>query len=163
MRQADRLRAVPCFLVASAIVCLASVGSSSLADDEHPISLHSIDVRTGSASAEPSSALVHPTGRIERGIVSVGDEVEIIGLRPTAKTVVTGVEMFRKGLNQGEAGDNIGALLRDTAREDPERGQVLAKPGSITPHMKFKAEAYILTKDEGGRHIPFFSNYRSQF
>jgi elongation factor Tu len=103
------------------------------------------------------------TGRIERGIVKVGDEVEIIGLRPTTKTVVTGVEMFRKLLDQGEAGDNIGALLRGTKREEVERGQVLAKPGSITPHTKFKAEAYILTKEEGGRHTPFFSNYRPQF
>jgi elongation factor Tu len=103
------------------------------------------------------------TGRIERGIVKVGDEVEIVGLRPTSKTVVTGVEMFRKLLDQGEAGDNIGALLRGTKREEVERGQVLAKPGSITPHTKFKAEAYILTKEEGGRHTPFFSNYRPQF
>ena len=103
------------------------------------------------------------TGRIERGIVKVGDEVEIVGLRPTAKTVVTGVEMFRKLLDQGEAGDNIGALLRGTKREEVERGQVLAKPGSITPHTKFKAEAYILTKEEGGRHTPFFTNYRPQF
>ncbi|MBX6324273.1 MAG: elongation factor Tu [Rhodospirillaceae bacterium] len=103
------------------------------------------------------------TGRIERGVVKVGDEVEIVGLRPTTKTVVTGVEMFRKLLDQGEAGDNIGALLRGTKREEVERGQVLAKPGSITPHTKFKAEAYILTKEEGGRHTPFFSNYRPQF
>jgi len=103
------------------------------------------------------------TGRIERGIIKVGEEVEIIGLRPTQKTVVTGVEMFRKLLDQGEAGDNIGALLRGTKREEVERGQVLAKPGSITPHTKFKAEAYILTKEEGGRHTPFFSNYRPQF
>jgi elongation factor Tu len=103
------------------------------------------------------------TGRIERGIIKVGEEVEIIGLRPTTKTVVTGVEMFRKLLDQGEAGDNIGALLRGTKREEVERGQVLAKPGSITPHTKFKAEAYILTKEEGGRHTPFFSNYRPQF
>jgi elongation factor Tu len=103
------------------------------------------------------------TGRIERGIVKVGDEVEIIGLRPTTKTVVTGVEMFRKLLDSGEAGDNIGALLRGTKREEVERGQVLAKPGSITPHTKFKAEAYVLTKEEGGRHTPFFSNYRPQF
>src|ERR1700752_3365924 len=102
-------------------------------------------------------------GRIERGIVKVGDEVEIIGLRPTTKTVVTGVEMFRKLLDSGEAGDNIGALLRGTKREDVEGGQVLAKPGSITPHTKFRAEAYILTKEEGGRHTPFFSNYRPQF
>jgi elongation factor Tu len=103
------------------------------------------------------------TGRIERGIIKVGEEIEIIGLRPTVKTVVTGVEMFRKLLDQGEAGDNIGALLRGTKREEVERGQVLAKPGSITPHTKFKAEAYVLTKEEGGRHTPFFSNYRPQF
>jgi elongation factor Tu len=103
------------------------------------------------------------TGRIERGIVKVGEEVEIIGLRPTTKTVVTGVEMFRKLLDQGEAGDNIGALLRGVDRTGVERGQVLAKPGSITPHKKFKAEAYILTKEEGGRHTPFFTNYRPQF
>src|SRR5499426_1961359 len=100
------------------------------------------------------------TGRVERGIVKVGEEVEIVGLKATTKTVVTGVEMFRKLLDQGEAGDNIGALLRGTKREEVERGQVLAKPGSITPHTKFKAEAYILTKEEGGRHTPFFSNYR---
>jgi elongation factor Tu len=103
------------------------------------------------------------TGRIERGIVKVGDEVEIVGLKATQKTVVTGVEMFRKLLDQGEAGDNIGALLRGTKREEVERGQVLAKPGSITPHTRFKAEAYILTKEEGGRHTPFFTNYRPQF
>ena len=103
------------------------------------------------------------TGRVERGIIKVGDEVEVVGLRPTLKTVVTGVEMFRKLLDQGQAGDNIGALLRGTKREEVERGQVLAKPGSITPHTKFKAEAYILTKEEGGRHTPFFTNYRPQF
>jgi len=103
------------------------------------------------------------TGRVERGIVKVGEEVEIIGLRPTTKTVVTGVEMFRKLLDQGEAGDNIGCLLRGTKREEIERGQVLAAPGSITPHTKFKAEAYVLTKEEGGRHTPFFTNYRPQF
>ncbi|GAB4172121.1 MAG: elongation factor Tu [Thalassobaculales bacterium] len=103
------------------------------------------------------------TGRIERGVVKVGDEVEIVGLRNTAKTVVTGVEMFRKLLDAGEAGDNIGALLRGVGRDDVERGQVLAKPGTITPHTRFKAEAYILTKEEGGRHTPFFSNYRPQF
>jgi elongation factor Tu len=103
------------------------------------------------------------TGRVERGVIKVGEEVEIIGLRPTTKTVVTGVEMFRKLLDSGQAGDNIGALLRGTKREEVERGQVLAKPGSITPHTKFKAEAYILTKEEGGRHTPFFSNYRPQF
>ena len=103
------------------------------------------------------------TGRVERGIVKVGDEIEIVGIRETRKTVCTGVEMFRKLLDQGEAGDNIGALLRGIGREDVERGQVLAKPGSITPHTKFKAEAYILTKEEGGRHTPFFTNYRPQF
>ncbi len=103
------------------------------------------------------------TGRVERGIVKVGEEVEIVGLRATTKTVVTGVEMFRKLLDQGQAGDNIGALLRGTKREDVERGQVLCKPGSVKPHTKFKAEAYILTKDEGGRHTPFFTNYRPQF
>ena len=103
------------------------------------------------------------TGRVERGVVKVGEEVEIVGIRDTQKTTVTGVEMFRKLLDQGEAGDNIGALLRGVGREDVERGQVLAKPGSITPHTKFKAEAYILTKEEGGRHTPFFTNYRPQF
>ncbi|HVY14205.1 MAG TPA: elongation factor Tu [Rhodopila sp.] len=103
------------------------------------------------------------TGRVERGIVKVGEEVEIVGIKPTTKTTVTGVEMFRKLLDQGQAGDNIGALLRGTKREDVERGQVLAKPGTITPHTKFKAEAYILTKEEGGRHTPFFTNYRPQF
>jgi len=103
------------------------------------------------------------TGRVERGIVKVGDEVEIVGLRPTVKTIATGVEMFRKLLDQGEAGDNIGVLLRSTKREEVERGQVLAKPGSITPHTVFMAEAYVLTKEEGGRHTPFFGNYRPQF
>ncbi|KJV10069.1 elongation factor Tu, partial [Elstera litoralis] len=103
------------------------------------------------------------TGRVERGIVKVGEEVEIVGLKTTVKTTVTGVEMFRKLLDSGQAGDNIGALLRGTKREDVERGQVLAAPGSITPHTKFKAEAYILTKEEGGRHTPFFTNYRPQF
>ena len=103
------------------------------------------------------------TGRVERGIVKVGEEVEIVGIKATAKTTVTGVEMFRKLLDQGQAGDNIGALLRGVKREDIERGQVLAKPGSITPHTKFKAEAYVLTKEEGGRHTPFFNGYRPQF
>jgi elongation factor Tu len=103
------------------------------------------------------------TGRIERGRVKVGEEVEIVGLRPTVKTVCTGVEMFRKLLDEGEAGDNVGALLRGTKRDDVERGQVLAKPGSITPHTKFKAQVYILTKEEGGRHTPFFKGYRPQF
>jgi elongation factor Tu len=103
------------------------------------------------------------TGRVERGIVKVGDEVEIVGIKPTQKTTVTGVEMFRKLLDQGQAGDNIGALLRGIDREGVERGQVLCKPGSVTPHTNFKAEAYILTKEEGGRHTPFFTNYRPQF
>jgi elongation factor Tu len=103
------------------------------------------------------------TGRVERGVVKVGDEIEIVGLRPTAKTVCTGVEMFRKLLDQGEAGDNVGVLLRGTKREEVERGQVLCKPGSITPHTRFTAETYVLTKEEGGRHTPFFPNYRPQF
>ena len=103
------------------------------------------------------------TGRIERGVVNVGDDVGIIGIRETTKTVCTGVEMFRKLLDQGEAGDNVGVLLRGTKRDDVERGQVLAEPGTITPHTRFEAETYILTKDEGGRHTPFFSNYRPQF
>jgi elongation factor Tu len=103
------------------------------------------------------------TGRVERGIINVGDEVEIVGIKPTTKTTITGVEMFRKLLDRGEAGDNIGALLRGTKREEVERGQVLAKPGSITPHTEFKAEVYVLTKEEGGRHTPFFNNYRPQF
>jgi elongation factor Tu len=103
------------------------------------------------------------TGRIERGIVKVGEEIEVVGFKPTAKTVVTGVEMFRKLLDEGRAGDNIGALLRGLKREDIERGQVLCKPGSITPHKKFKAEVYVLKKEEGGRHTPFFQGYRPQF
>jgi elongation factor Tu len=103
------------------------------------------------------------TGRIERGKVKVGEEVDIVGLGPTKKTVVTGVEMFRKLLDEGLAGDNVGALLRGVEREDIQRGQVLAKPGSITPHTKFKAEVYVLTKEEGGRHTPFFKGYRPQF
>jgi elongation factor Tu len=103
------------------------------------------------------------TGRVERGIVKVGEEIEIVGIKPTVKTICTGVEMFRKLLDQGQAGDNIGALLRGTKREDVERGQVLAKPGSITPHTKFTAEIYVLSKDEGGRHTPFFNGYRPQF
>ena len=103
------------------------------------------------------------TGRVERGVIKVGDEVEIVGIKPTAKTTVTGVEMFRKLLDQGQAGDNIGCLLRGTKKEDVERGQVLAKPGTVTPHTKFKGEIYVLSKEEGGRHKPFFSNYRPQF
>jgi elongation factor Tu len=100
---------------------------------------------------------------VERGIVKVGDEIEIVGIRATQKTVCTGVEMFRKLLDQGQAGDNVGVLLRGTKREDVERGQVLAKPGSITPHTKFEAEVYVLSKEEGGRHTPFFNGYRPQF
>jgi elongation factor Tu len=103
------------------------------------------------------------TGRVERGIVKVGDELEIVGIKDTLKTTCTGVEMFRKLLDQGQAGDNVGVLLRGTKREEVERGQVLAKPGSITPHTKFECEVYVLSKDEGGRHTPFFSNYRPQF
>jgi elongation factor Tu len=103
------------------------------------------------------------TGRVERGVIKVGEEIEIVGLRPTQKTVCTGVEMFRKLLDQGQAGDNVGILLRGTKREEVERGQVLAKPGSITPHTKFTAEIYVLSKDEGGRHTPFFNGYRPQF
>ncbi len=103
------------------------------------------------------------TGRVERGVIKVGEDVEIVGIRPTMKTVCTGVEMFRKILDQGQAGDNIGVLLRGTKRDEVERGQVVAAPGSITPHTKFKAEAYVLTKEEGGRHTPFFNGYRPQF
>ena len=103
------------------------------------------------------------TGRVERGKVKVGEEIEIVGFRPTSKTVVTGVEMFRKLLDEGQAGDNVGLLLRGTGKDDVERGQVMAKPGTITPHTKFKAEAYVLTKEEGGRHTPFFNGYRPQF
>ena len=103
------------------------------------------------------------TGRVDRGIIRTGEEVEIIGIRPTFKTVCTGVEMFRKTLDEGRAGDDIGVLLRGTKREEVERGQVVAKPGSITPHTKFKAQVYVLTKEEGGRHTPFFSGYRPQF
>jgi elongation factor Tu len=103
------------------------------------------------------------TGRVERGVVKVGEEIEIVGIKPTVKTTCTGVEMFRKLLDQGQAGDNVGILLRGTKREDVERGQVLAKPGSITPHTHFTAEVYVLSKDEGGRHTPFFNNYRPQF
>jgi elongation factor Tu len=103
------------------------------------------------------------TGRVERGVVKVGEEIEIVGFKPTQKTVATGIEMFRKLLDEGRAGDNIGVLLRGTKREEVERGQVLAKPASITPHTKFNAEAYVLTKEEGGRHTPFFNGYRPQF
>jgi elongation factor Tu len=103
------------------------------------------------------------TGRVEQGVIKVGEEVEIVGLRPTQKTTVTGIEMFRKLLDQGEAGDNVGVLLRGTKREEVERGQVLAVPGTITPHTEFECQCYVLTKEEGGRHTPFFANYRPQF
>ncbi|RRJ27942.1 EF-Tu/IF-2/RF-3 family GTPase, partial [Pandoraea apista] len=103
------------------------------------------------------------TGRVESGVIKVGEEIEIVGLAPTVKTICTGVEMFRKLLDQGQAGDNVGILLRGTKREDVQRGQVLAKPGSITPHTDFTGEVYVLSKDEGGRHTPFFNNYRPQF
>jgi elongation factor Tu len=103
------------------------------------------------------------TGRVERGVINVGDDIEIVGIKDTSKTTCTGVEMFRKLLDRGEAGDNVGVLLRGVGREDVERGQVLCKPSSVTPHTKFEAEVYILTKDEGGRHTPFFGNYRPQF
>jgi len=103
------------------------------------------------------------TGRVERGVIKVGEEIEIVGIKPTMKTICTGVEMFRKLLDQGQAGDNVGVLLRGTKREEVERGQVLAKPGSITPHTHFTGEVYVLSKDEGGRHTPFFNNYRPQF
>jgi len=103
------------------------------------------------------------TGRVERGVIKVGEEVEIVGIHPTTKTICTGVEMFRKLLDEGQAGDNVGILLRGTKREEVERGQVLAKPGSITPHTKFECEVYVLSKDEGGRHTPFFNGYRPQF
>jgi len=103
------------------------------------------------------------TGRVERGIINVGDEIEIVGIKDTQKTTCTGVEMFRKLLDQGQAGDNVGVLLRGTKREEVERGQVLAKPGSINPHKKFECEVYVLSKEEGGRHTPFFTNYRPQF
>jgi elongation factor Tu len=103
------------------------------------------------------------TGRVERGKLKVGEEIEIVGIKPTTKTICTGVEMFRKLLDEGQAGDNVGILLRGTKREEVERGQVLAKPGSITPHTKFEAEVYVLTKEEGGRHTPFFKGYRPQF
>ena len=126
-------------------------------DTEHPFLLPIEDI----FSISGRGTVV--TGRVERGIVKVGDEVEIVGIRPTAKTVVTGVEMFRKLLDQGQAGDNIGVLLRGTKREEVERGQVLAAPGSITPHTKFSGQVYVLSKDEGGRHTPFFKGYRPQF
>src|SRR5438128_1897945 len=114
-------------------------------------------------AAQMDGAILVVSGRVERGVIKVGEEIEIVGLKPTVKTTCTGVEMFRKLLDQGQAGDNVGILLRGTKREDVERGQVLAKPGSITPHTKFAAEIYVLSKEEGGRHTPFFQGYRPQF
>ncbi len=111
----------------------------------------------------PNHSCSQSTGRVERGVIKVGEEIEIVGLKETQKTTCTGVEMFRKLLDEGQAGDNVGVLLRGTKREEVERGQVLAKPGTITPHTKFEAEVYVLSKEEGGRHTPFFANYRPQF
>ena len=128
-------------------------------DDDGPTTL--IDWVTRPVSAVERGTVV--TGRIERGKIKVGEEVELVGLRDTAKTTATGVEMFRKLLDEGQAGDNVGVLLRGTKKDEVERGQVLAKPGSITPHTEFKAEVYILSKEEGGRHTPFFNGYRPQF
>jgi elongation factor Tu len=144
-----------------AIIKLMEAVDSTIPQPERPIDKPFLMPIEDVFSIEGRGTVV--TGRVERGIVKVGEEVEIVGLKDTVKTICTGVEMFRKLLDEGRAGDNIGALLRGTKREDVERGQVLAKPGSITPHTKFKAEAYVLTKDEGGRHTPFFTNYRPQF
>jgi elongation factor Tu len=144
-----------------AIVALMSAVDEYIAQPERPKDLPFLMPIEDVFSISGRGTVV--TGRVERGIVNVGDEIEIIGLKDTSKTVVTGVEMFRKLLDRGEAGDNVGCLLRGVDREDIQRGQVLAKPGSITPHTQFMAEAYILTKEEGGRHTPFFSNYRPQF
>ena len=144
-----------------AIMQLMAAVDSTIPQPERPIDKPFLMPIEDVFSIEGRGTVV--TGRVERGIVKVGEEIEIVGLKPTIKTVCTGVEMFRKLLDEGRAGDNIGALLRGTKREDVERGQVLAKPGTITPHTKFKAEAYVLTKEEGGRHTPFFTNYRPQF
>jgi len=144
-----------------AILKLMAAVDSTIPQPERPIDKPFLMPIEDVFSIEGRGTVV--TGRVERGIVKVGEEVEIVGLKPTTKTVCTGVEMFRKLLDEGRAGDNIGALLRGTKREDVERGQVLAKPCSITPHTRFKAEAYVLTKEEGGRHTPFFTNYRPQF
>ena len=144
-----------------AIVALMKAVDETIPQPERPIDRPFLMPIEDVFSIEGRGTVV--TGRVERGIVKVGEEVEIVGLKPTVKTTCTGVEMFRKLLDEGRAGDNIGALLRGVKREDVERGQVLAKPGSITPHTKFKAEAYVLTKEEGGRHTPFFANYRPQF
>ena len=145
----------------NAIIKLMEAVDSTIPQPERPIDRPFLMPIEDVFSIEGRGTVV--TGRVERGIVKVGEEVEIVGLKDTVKTTCTGVEMFRKLLDEGRAGDNIGALLRGVKREDVERGQVLAKPGSIKPHTKFKAEAYVLTKEEGGRHTPFFSNYRPQF
>ena len=144
-----------------AILKLMEAVDSAIPQPERPIDLPFLMPVEDVFSISGRGTVV--TGRVERGIIKVGEEVEIVGIRPTTKSVVTGVEMFRKLLDQGQAGDNIGALLRGIDKDDVERGQVLCKPGSVKPHTKFKAEAYILTKEEGGRHTPFFTNYRPQF
>jgi len=145
----------------NAVLALMETVDSYIPQPERPVDLPFLMPVEDVFSISGRGTVV--TGRIERGIVKVGEEVEIVGIRPVQKTICTGVEMFRKLLDQGQAGDNVGVLLRGTKREDVERGQVLCKPGSITPHTKFLAEAYILTKEEGGRHTPFFTNYRPQF
>src|SRR4030042_11624 len=135
-----------------------------MVDDPELLDLVELEVRELLSGYDfPGDQAPVVRGRVERGMVKVGEEVEVVGIRPTMKTVCTGVEMFRKTLDQGQAGDNVGVLLRGVKREDVERGQVVSKPGSITPHRKFKAETYILTKEEGGRHTPFFNGYRPQF
>jgi elongation factor Tu len=144
-----------------AVLALMATVDSYIPQPERPIDLPFLMPIEDVFSISGRGTVV--TGRVERGIVKVGEEVEIVGIRATTKTTVTGVEMFRKLLDQGQAGDNVGVLLRGTKREDVERGQVVCKPGSVKPHSKFKAEAYILTKEEGGRHTPFFTNYRPQF
>jgi elongation factor Tu len=144
-----------------AILKLMAAVDESIPQPERPIDMPFMMAIEDVFSISGRGTVV--TGRIDRGIVKVGEEVEIVGIRPTVKTTVTGVEMFRKLLDQGQAGDNVGCLLRGVEREGVERGQVLAKPGSITPHTNFKAEVYVLTKEEGGRHTPFFTNYRPQF
>ena len=144
-----------------AILKLMEAVDSAIPQPERPIDLPFLMPVEDVFSISGRGTVV--TGRVERGIIKVGEEVEIVGIRPTTKSVVTGVEMFRKLLDQGQAGDNVGALLRGIDKDDVERGQVLCKPGSVKPHTKFKAEAYILTKEEGGRHTPFFTNYRPQF
>ena len=144
-----------------AVLALMSAVDDYIPQPERPVDLPFMMAVEDVFSISGRGTVV--TGRIDRGIVKVGEEVEIVGIRPTQKTVCTGVEMFRKLLDQGQAGDNVGVLLRGTKREEVERGQVLCKPGTITPHTKFVAEAYILTKEEGGRHTPFFTNYRPQF